>query len=736
MITARETVVNVQYAQTGRSTQSDAMGMREMQARAFAKRDSLYLLIKAPPACGKSRALMFLALDKVLHQGLSKVIVAVPQMAIGSSFSNTDLKSHGFFADWEIDPRYNLCIPGTEQSKAKVVEAFLHDADAHYLVCTHATLINFYLNKLQDKSLFNQALVAIDELHHASADDGNRLGGVLHSLIYDTTAHIVAMTGSYFRGDRIPVLEAEDEALFDKVTYTYYEQLNGYKYLKSLGIDYAFYQGKWTDAIAEILDPNKKTIIHIPSVNSRESTKDKINEVGYVLDVIGENLGRDPETGIYTVKRKDGRLLRVADLVSDLQPGMQGTALSYLRKVKSRDDIDIIIALGMAKEGFDWPWCEHALTVGYRNSLTEVVQIIGRATRDVEGKTHAQFTNLIAKPEAMQTDVENAVNSLLKAITLSLLMEQVLAPNVHFRVRSKNPDNYDPAKNNNGSSSGSGSGTQGNKNDPAKDSDQDGGITVVIDDSEEHLSDAAAKILDEDMQDIISHIYNNTQEVGEAIFNGGTGVNELLLHDTLPQVLKELYPTKDLSDADIEAISQAVVLLLNRHKTPDTTKPSASDDNVAQHGKQGNLGIDEFDTNGGSDTDDSSDSAKKGRGGSGVVIVDNQALLKASDNFINVNDLDINMILRVNPFQDAYDFVSRNLDAPTLRKIQDKVVAKRSQVTEQEALSLFPFLDEFVKEHKHHPDLHSTDDFERRLAEVLAYLRAKKAQAMSKQKAR
>ena len=61
-----------------------------------------------------------------------------------------------------------------------------------------------------------------------------------------------------------------------------------------------------------------------------------------------------------------------------------------------RDYVDIIIALGMAKEGFDWIWCEHALTIGYRSSLTEIVQIIGRATRDAPGKTRARFTNLIA----------------------------------------------------------------------------------------------------------------------------------------------------------------------------------------------------------------------------------------------------------------------------------------------------------------------------------------------------
>ena len=61
--------------------------------------------------------------------------------------------------------------------------------------------------------------------------------------------------------------------------------------------------------------------------------------------------------------------------------------------------------LGMAKEGFDWIWCEHALTVGYRSSLTEIVQIIGRATRDAPGKTRARFTNLIAEPDASQEAV-------------------------------------------------------------------------------------------------------------------------------------------------------------------------------------------------------------------------------------------------------------------------------------------------------------------------------------------
>ena len=100
--------------------------------------------------------------------------------------------------------------------------------------------------------------------------------------------------------------------------------------------------------------------------------------------------------------------------------------------------MDLIIALGMAKEGFDWPFCEHALTVGYRSSLTEIIQIIGRATRDSDNKIHAQFTNLIAQPDAQNDEVKVSVNNMLKAITASLLMEQVLAPNFKFKPRFEN----------------------------------------------------------------------------------------------------------------------------------------------------------------------------------------------------------------------------------------------------------------------------------------------------------
>src|SRR5690554_4692970 len=131
-------LLTVQYKQTGKSSNLNAMGMREMQARAYEARDAQYLLLKAPPASGKSRALMFLGLDKLHKQGLKKVIVAVPEMSIGGSFKDTKLTDGGFFADWIVQPSYNLCIPGGESKKVEAFIRFLADPHASIIVCTHA----------------------------------------------------------------------------------------------------------------------------------------------------------------------------------------------------------------------------------------------------------------------------------------------------------------------------------------------------------------------------------------------------------------------------------------------------------------------------------------------------------------------------------------------------------------------------------------------------------------------
>ena len=636
-------IVHVTYSQTGQSSTNNTYGMREMQEKAYQARDAQYLLLKAPPASGKSRALMFIALDKLFHQGLKKVIVAVPEKSIGGSFQYTNLKAAGFFANWEPNDEFNLCTPGMDGSKSKV-QAFKNflENEEKILICTHATL-RFAVEELEESS-FNNILLAIDEFHHVSADVDSKLGELLRSIMQKSNAHIVAMTGSYFRGDSVPILKPEDEARFTKVTYNYYEQLNGYKYLKSLGIGYHFYTGKYTSAILDILDTDKKTILHIPNVNSGESTKDKHQEVDTILDAIGDIIKVDSETGIIHLKRKtDGRLLKVADLVNDSTKDRE-KVVAYLRAIHSVDDMDLIIALGMAKEGFDWPYCEHALTVGYRGSLTEIIQIIGRCTRDSENKTHAQFTNLIAQPDAADDLVKLSVNNMLKAITASLLMEQVLAPNFKFKTKINDDDKAEPGEIK----------IRGFKTPSSK---------RVKDIIESDLNDLKATILQDDqMQKTIAG--NIDAEV----------INKVLI----PKIIQVKYP--ELSEDEVEEVRQYVVV-----------------DSIVKGGD--------------------------------VQEVGDQRFIRMAGQFVNIDDLDIDLIDRINPFQKAFEILSKDVTTKVLKVIQDVIAASRIQMTLDEALILWPKINDFVKTHKREPKLSSSDPIEIRMAEAIVYLKEQKRQA-------
>ncbi|AEK57082.1 DEAD/DEAH box helicase [Acidithiobacillus caldus] len=545
--------VSVTYAQNGSSTKANALGMRPMQERAYEKRGEQYLLIKSPPASGKSRALMFIALDKLMNQGLKQAIVVVPEKAIGASFHDEPLSQHGFWADWRVEPRWNLCnAPGNDNGgKVKAVGAFLESGD-RVLVCTHATF-RFAVDAYGIEA-FDDRLIAIDEFHHVSANPDNKLGTHLGALIERGKAHIVAMTGSYFRGDAESVLAPIDEAKFESVTYTYYEQLNGYVYLKQLDIGYYFYSGAYVEEILQVLDPNEKTILHIPNVNSRESTKDKMREVEHIIEALGQWQGVDPATGFQLVRRPDGRILRIADLVDDdaSKRDRVAAALKDPAQKHHRDHVDIIIALGMAKEGFDWIWCEHALTVGYRASLTEIVQIIGRATRDAPGKTRARFTNLIAEPDAAEAAVTEAVNDTLKAIAASLLMEQVLAP--RFEFKAKHPDN--------GPTPGFDYGEGGYLPDRCNVgvNEQTGTYQIEIKGLAEPKSPEAARICREDLNEVIAAFVQDKPSIERGLFDEDL-VPEELTQLRLGRIIKEKYPELDTQNQ--EAVRQHAIAALN-----------------------------------------------------------------------------------------------------------------------------------------------------------------------------
>lgn len=670
--------VSVRYACTGRSKKSNELGMRAMQERVYEKRGEQYLLIKSPPASGKSRALMFVALDKLHNQGIKQAIITVPEKAIGASFNNEALSAFGFWADWEVSPKWNLCnAPGEEGGKVNAVKAFL-ESDDHILVCTHATF-RFAVERLGVEA-FDNRLIAVDEFHHVSDNPNNKLGAHIGQFITRDKVHIVAMTGSYFRGDAEAVLSPQDEANFETVTYTYYEQLNGYEYLKTLDIGYYFYSGSYADEILNVLNPNEKTIVHIPNVNSRESTKDKIKEVEHIIEELGEWRGTDPDTGFHLVKSPEGPVLKIADLVDDdpTKRDKVSAALKSPEEKDNRDYVDIVIALGMAKEGFDWIWCEHALTVGYRSSLTEIIQIIGRATRDAKGKTHARFTNLIAEPDASEEAVTDAVNDTLKAIAASLLMEQVLAPKFRFTPKNSQgvpvegfdygENGYNPDGNNVGFNESTGQ------------------FQIEIKGLTEPKSKDAQRICQEDLNEVITAFVQDKTALERGLFDEEL-VPEELTQVRMGKIVKDKYP--ELDNEDHEAVRQHAIAALNL-----TQKAKAL-------------------INEGSESE---------TGGSTAFV---DGVRKFS---LDVRDLDIDLIDRINPFSEAYAILAKSMSEESLKQVAAVISAKKINLTEEEARELAIRAVKFKKERGRLPELTSADPWEKRMAEGIAFLMRKVAE--------
>lgn len=683
-MTADRTIPSVSFAtaQTGASTKPNELGMRVMQQRAYAMRGEQYLLIKSPPASGKSRALMFIALDKLRNQELKQAIIVVPEKSIGGSFANEPLSQHGFWADWEVKPQWNLCnAPGIDEprvakSKVKAVGEFLANGDP-VLVCTHATF-RFAVDELGVEA-FDDRLIAIDEFHHVSSNDDNRLGAQLRQFMARDKSHLVAMTGSYFRGDAEPVLLPEDESKFETVTYTYYEQLNGYEHLKSLDIGYFFYSGRYLDAIMKVLDPALKTIVHIPNVNARESTKDKIREAEEIMDGLGKWKGTDPTTGFQLIETKDGRVLKVADLVDD-DPAKRGRVVEALKDPAHRNDrghVDIIIALGMAKEGFDWIWCEHALTVGYRSSLTEIIQIIGRATRDAPGKERARFTNLIAEPDASEAAVVNAINDTLKAIAASLLMEQVLAPRFNFTLKNAGPlPGYEYV----------GGYQEGETNVGVN--EERGLFHFEIKGLVEPKSEEATRICKEDLNEVITAFVQDKTALEKGMFDPET-VPEELTQLRMGKIVRERYP--ELGEEDQEAIRQHAIAALN----------------LTQRAKK----------------------LAAGEEGEGEIKA-NTALIDGVKKFaLSVTELDIDLIDRINPFEAAYVILAKSMSEGTLKQVAETIAARKVSLSLEEARDLAKRALKFKQERGRLPEITSQDAWERRMAEGVAFLARKAAEA-------
>src|SRR5437016_1613554 len=333
----------------------------------------------------------------------------------------------------------------------------------------------------------------------------------------------------------------------------------------------------------------------------------------------------------------------------------------------------------MAKEGFDWIWCDHALTVGYRSSLTEIVQIIGRATRDAPGKTRARFTNLIAEPDASEEAVTEAVNDTLKAIAASLLMEQVLAPRFEFKPKNLESGptpgfdygegGYDPNKCNVGFN------------------EQTGQFQIEIKGLAEPKSKEANRICQEDLNEVIAAFVQDKTALERGLFDEEL-VPEELTQVRMGKIIKDKYP--ELDDDDHEAIRQHAIAALN----------------LTQQAKQVALGA------------GAGDNAEQAA---------NTALIDGIRKFaIDVRELDIDLIDRINPFGEAYAILAKTMSEDSLKQGAAAIAAKLTSLTPDEAKELAVRAVKFKKERGRLPSISSTDAWEKRMAEgAAAFVRFK-----------
>ena len=118
-----------------------------------------------------------------------------------------------------------------------------------------------------------------------------------------------------------------------------------------------------------------------------------------------------------------------------------------------------------------------------------------------------------------------------------------------------------------------------------------------------------------------------------------------------------------------------------------------------------------------------SDEAHEDSGGSTALI---DGVRKFA---MDVRDLDIDLIDRINPFLDAYAILAKAMSEESLKQIEAVITAKKVQLTPEEARDLARRALRFKQERGRLPSLTSADPWERRMAEGVAFLARMKAQA-------
>lgn len=414
--------------------------LRGSQPKAFsALKGKRHVILNAPTGWGKSFVIICLILWKLQRNRKLRCIIAVPQTVIGTGFSRRRVfKVPGLpkLFSWVVG--HNLC--GIEStSKSRAVMAFLRGPnrglDGRVLLCTHATLAQVYrrLKRTRRLSMFTNTVLWVDEAHHAmnaqvegsKGTVSNSLGALVRYCVIKGNNHVGLATATFMRGDRRHIVSDEmEQAYFARHDVPYDEYFNTTPPVESFTLDIVC--GHQADALVSVFKDVRRSIIYIPKRQSRHASGDKYLEVRQIIKLLAARLSAKIErSGDLILLKSARKTYKVLDLVTE---SGRARKKAFLEQINGPDDLDIIIALDMCKEGFDWVYAERSVIVGERHSITEMIQMIGRLFRPADGKHHADIYQVIPATIENQDQFKNQRNGILTAIFATMLLEDVFVP--------------------------------------------------------------------------------------------------------------------------------------------------------------------------------------------------------------------------------------------------------------------------------------------------------------------
>jgi len=433
--------------------------MFKWQRECFEKlKGTNFAILNAPMGAGKTLVICFILAWKLRRDPSLKAIIAVPQTMIAKGFTKFIylLFSKKLRFPWIITR--DLTIYSADSNTDAIINFLKNknikgDPMDRVMTCTHQSMVKAFK---KGGEYFKNVILAIDEIHHSKYDDQleeeylvdaydeednliykieNEIGKVIkYALMHpEKGIRLFASTATFFRGDRFPIVPKRFIDKFNKFEMNYerfFEEVC--QVLKEFEYRFVLYKENYREALLDIFKNGvSKTAIYIPTVRSRFSVGSKQEDVQEIYKALsGSNNPKLKELDNgYTILQRNGKWMKGVNLVNEKDRGKKKKLIDEAHDFKNGSKLDFIIALNMFKEGANWKWAQQEIIIGTKNSLTELIQIIGRLFRDAKGKKSVTVYHVL--PMVAQDKVgrfKEDANNFLKAIIASMQLQDVLMP--------------------------------------------------------------------------------------------------------------------------------------------------------------------------------------------------------------------------------------------------------------------------------------------------------------------